>query len=258
MSYQQYVPYTPDAGRYDGRMPYRRCGRSGLKLPAISLGLWHNFGDITPFGVQQGILRAAFDCGITHFDFNRVLNDTEKVIEEHKTFGCRYIGLGSMPGGASKYAKFRDNPKLIPAVDKIAAAGMKFMYHNHSGEYETLMKDGRPVMFHLSEDFTPAQMGFTLDTYWVKYGGFDVVPEIERLAGRLPVIHFKDMFLTEDGEKKMSWVGGGNVLDFEKIVEAFLKAGTEFGYVEQDNCNGEDPFLCLKKSYDYLTSLGLK
>ncbi len=68
MSYQQYVPYTPDESRYDGRMPYRRCGKSGLKLPSISLGLWHNFGDITPFGVQQGILRAAFDCGITHFD----------------------------------------------------------------------------------------------------------------------------------------------------------------------------------------------
>ena len=49
-------------------MPYRRCGRSGLKLPAISLGLWHNFGDITPFGVQQKILRTAFDNGITHFD----------------------------------------------------------------------------------------------------------------------------------------------------------------------------------------------
>lgn len=208
--------------------------------------------------LRDELKKNGLTCGITHFDFNRVLNDTEKVIEEHKTFGCKYIGLGSMPGGASKYAEFRDNPKLIPAVDKIAAAGMKFMYHNHSGEYETLMEDGRPVMFHLSDDFTPAQMGFTLDTYWVKYGGYDVVPEIERLAGRLPVIHFKDMFLTEDGEKKMSWVGSGNVLDFEKIVEAFLKAGTEFGYVEQDNCNGEDPFLCLKKSYDYLTSLGLQ
>lgn len=67
MSYAQYVPYTPAADRYD-TMPYRRCGRSGLKLPAISLGLWHNFGDITPFGVQQQILRTAFDNGITHFD----------------------------------------------------------------------------------------------------------------------------------------------------------------------------------------------
>lgn len=67
MSYTQYVPYTPAENRYD-TMPYRRCGKSGLKLPAISLGLWHNFGDITPFGVQQQILRTAFDNGITHFD----------------------------------------------------------------------------------------------------------------------------------------------------------------------------------------------
>ncbi len=67
MSYEQYVPYTPNPGRYN-KMLYRRCGKSGLLLPAISLGLWHNFGDITPFGTQQKILRTAFDCGITHFD----------------------------------------------------------------------------------------------------------------------------------------------------------------------------------------------
>ncbi|NLZ36510.1 MAG: L-glyceraldehyde 3-phosphate reductase [Clostridiales bacterium] len=67
MSYQQYNPYTPAPDRYN-KMIYRRSGRSGLKLPIISLGLWHNFGDITTFGVQQKILRAAFDNGITHFD----------------------------------------------------------------------------------------------------------------------------------------------------------------------------------------------
>ena len=61
------MPYIPAPDRYDA-MAYRRCGQSGLLLPAISLGLWHNFGDITPFGVQQQILRTAFDCGITHFD----------------------------------------------------------------------------------------------------------------------------------------------------------------------------------------------
>ncbi len=61
------MTYIPAPTRYDG-MQYRRCGNSGVKLPAISLGLWHNFGDITPFGVQQSILRTAFDNGITHFD----------------------------------------------------------------------------------------------------------------------------------------------------------------------------------------------
>lgn len=59
--------YTANEQRYD-TMPYRRCGASGLKLPAISLGLWHNFGAITPFEVQQSLLRTAFDQGITHFD----------------------------------------------------------------------------------------------------------------------------------------------------------------------------------------------
>ena len=49
-------------------MVYRFCGRSGLKLPALSLGLWHNFGDATPVETQRAILRTAFDLGITHFD----------------------------------------------------------------------------------------------------------------------------------------------------------------------------------------------
>ncbi len=60
--------YLPDPGRYDGRMPQRRCGASGLTLPAVSLGFWHNFGDDTPLSRQRAIMRAAFDAGITHFD----------------------------------------------------------------------------------------------------------------------------------------------------------------------------------------------
>ena len=63
-----YPTYTPDPDRYDGRMPYRRCGRSGLLLPTMSLGLWQNFGDDKPLGVQRAIIRRAFDAGITHFD----------------------------------------------------------------------------------------------------------------------------------------------------------------------------------------------
>ena len=59
--------YTPSETRYQ-TMQYRRCGKSGVMLPILSLGLWHNFGDITPFSVQQSLLRTAFDNGITHFD----------------------------------------------------------------------------------------------------------------------------------------------------------------------------------------------
>src|SRR3954469_13537431 len=61
------MTYLAADTRYDS-MPYRRVGRSGLKLPAISLGLWHNFGDDKPFETQRAILRRAFDLGVTHFD----------------------------------------------------------------------------------------------------------------------------------------------------------------------------------------------
>lgn len=61
------MTYLADASRYE-QHSYRRVGRSGLKLPAVSLGLWHNFGDDVPFDRQRDILRRAFDLGVTHFD----------------------------------------------------------------------------------------------------------------------------------------------------------------------------------------------
>ena len=61
------MPYHPSPTRYEA-MPYRRCGRSGLTLPAISLGLWHNFGHDTPHDTKRAICQTAFDAGITHFD----------------------------------------------------------------------------------------------------------------------------------------------------------------------------------------------
>jgi L-glyceraldehyde 3-phosphate reductase len=61
------MEYIPSADRYE-TIPYRRCGRSGLALPAISLGLWHNFGHDRPFATHQAICRRAFDLGVTHFD----------------------------------------------------------------------------------------------------------------------------------------------------------------------------------------------
>ncbi len=62
------MTYIADDGRYDGKMPYRRSGRSGLQLPTVSLGLWQNFGDESPLSTQRAILRRAFDLGVTHFD----------------------------------------------------------------------------------------------------------------------------------------------------------------------------------------------
>ena len=195
-------------------------------------------------------------CNLTHFSYDRIVGETEKVVAEHNTFGCKYIGVGSMPGWNADGAFEAFVERASDAAKKIAQLGSYFMYHNHNFEYEKQIDD-KKLMFALSDAFPPDVLGFTLDTYWVKAGGYDPVEELHRLAGRIPCIHFKDMTVLEDGTKHFAPIGSG-ILDFEKIAEAAQAGGTKYAFVEQDDCYGEDPFLCLKKSYDYLTSIGLK
>src|SRR3990170_873164 len=88
--------YAPAANRYE-HMHYRRCGRSGVQLPAVSLGLWHNFGDDKPLATQRAILRRAFDRGVTHFDLANNYGPPYGRAEEN--FG-RYL--------ADDFAAYRD------------------------------------------------------------------------------------------------------------------------------------------------------
>lgn len=74
--------YLPDKTRYE-KMKYNRCGRSGLLLPALSLGFWHNFGDASSFENQREIVRYAFDLGITHFDLANNYGPPEGSAEEN-------------------------------------------------------------------------------------------------------------------------------------------------------------------------------
>jgi L-glyceraldehyde 3-phosphate reductase len=85
--------FSPDPERYQS-MPYRRCGRSGLKLPALSLGLWHNFGGDAPFENTRAMARTAFDLGITHFDLANNYGPPPGSAEE--TFG-RLLDLDLRP-----------------------------------------------------------------------------------------------------------------------------------------------------------------
>ena len=77
--------YSPLADRYENGMKYRRCGRSGILLPEISLGLWHNFGDVNTFANSQAMTHYAFDHGITHFDLANNYGPSYGSAEE--TFG---------------------------------------------------------------------------------------------------------------------------------------------------------------------------
>jgi sugar phosphate isomerase/epimerase len=160
------------------------------------------------------------------------------------------VGLGyyafQEPGDIDAFLE-----KYRPAMQTLAAKGKYFMYHNHDSEFRRL--DGRTVLEQLAGHTPPEEMGFTLDTFWVQAGGGDPAWWLERLAGRVPCIHLKDFAYG----RNMAVVGEGN-LNFDRIFEKAQVAGVRYMLVEQDDCNGEDPFACLKRSYDNLRAFGFR
>ncbi len=195
---------------------------------------------------------------LTHFAFDRIVNDTEATIKLHKDIGIEYIGLGSMPGFKKNGCRIEDLDSFAetvrPAVEKIKAAGLKFMYHNHNMEF---VKYGDiTALEYLVNKFTPDEFGVTLDGYWVTAGGGDPSEWLIRLNGRCNCIHLKDMiYNADDLAVRMCPIGKGNI-NYQKYCETAVYTNVEYAFIEQDHSYGEDPFDCLKQSYDYLKSLG--
>lgn len=190
-------------------------------------------------------------CVLTHIPVPRLTGETDRVIAEHHTFGCEHIGLGWYPFNEEtedqSYAHFVKT--FRPVAKAIREGGRYFMYHNHDQEFQRI--GGSVVLERLAEDFPAAEMGFTLDTFWIQAGGGDPAQWIGKLAGRVPVIHLKDYAYG----RKMAVIGEGNI-NFDRVFREAEKAGTRYMLVEQDDCNGEDPFECLRRSYAYLRSCG--
>ena len=140
-------------------------------------------------------------------------------------------------------------------VEKIKENGYRFFYHNHAFEFSR-GANGERFLERILRDFPADLMGITFDTYWAQFAGADPAKVLLALAGRVECIHLKDMCATDRNGNRMAPVGYGN-MDFERILVSAESAGSEYLLVEQDDCYGEDPFACLKKSFDYLKSLGL-
>ena len=110
-----FTPRTPSPNRYDS-MLYRRCGKSGLKLPAVSLGLWHNFGDTDDRTVQRDIVLRAFDAGVTHFDLANNYGPPA---------GSAEVNFGQIL--KRDLAGYRDEAEENPAEARAGKAGLTYI-----------------------------------------------------------------------------------------------------------------------------------
>ena len=204
-----------------------------------------------PAWLKSELDKNELHCVLTHTSGDRMRYDTESVIEDHNILDCKYIGLGYFPMSA---VKEDDSPAhffelYTPVAKAFAQRGKYFMYHNHDMEMQK--KDGKPLLQILAEGFAPELVGFTLDTFWIQAGGGDPAQWIEKLSCRVPCIHLKDFAYG----RKMEVIGEGNI-NFDRVFAKAEVAGTKYMLVEQDDCNGHDPFDCLRRSYEYLKACG--
>ncbi len=203
-----------------------------------------------PDWMNERLRENGLKCVLTHTDAMRIASHTQDVVNDHKKFGCGHIGIGYYKMETQEAVDEFLN-RFGPAMKILEENGMKLMYHNHDHEFMHI--NGRTVLMQLAERTEENRLGFTLDTFWVQAGGGDAAWWLRYLKGRVPCVHFKDMGYG----RKMLPVGGGN-MNFDEIIKACEYAGVKYALVEQDDCNGRDPFECMKESFEYLKSCGIK
>lgn len=210
-------------------------------------------GPYTPKELQRILADAGLTPVAKHTPIDRLEGDINAVIESAGELGVKHVVCPWLPDErrGSEAAWKACAASLNRAGQATLAHGIQLSYHNHSFEFVHV---GRGYAFDLLfAEMDPKYVKSELDTYWVRHGGEDPVAYINRLSGRVPLLHLKDM--ARDEKRSFAEVGTG-LLDFPTIFRAAQAAGTEYGIVEQDTCPG-DPIDSITTSLRNLKNMGL-
>ncbi|HHV55167.1 MAG TPA: sugar phosphate isomerase/epimerase [Firmicutes bacterium] len=234
---------------------FQRVREIGYRAVQLS-----GLGPIEPERLAEIARNNGLEICATHVDYYALRDKTDEMVREHKLWGCRYVGIGGLPGEyrtAEGYVRFAREASEV--ARRLADEGLVFIYHNHAFELERMPATGegrgRTGLDILYSESDPRYFYAEIDTYWVQYGGGDPAAWIRRLSGRIPVVHLKDM--TVRGHTQlMAEVGEGN-LNWPAILAACREAGVVWYAVEQDVCQ-RDPFESLAISLENLHRMGLE
>lgn len=186
----------------------------------------------------------------THEPSQEILDEPAKVVDRLGRLGCTLtaypypsgIDFGN-PAHVETLAR-----KLDAAGAVLRAAGITLGYHNHAIEF--VKHEGAPVLDYLYSHTNPKHLVGEIDTFWIHYGGGDVVEWVGKLRGRLPFIHLKDYGFTTENKHTWCEIGAGT-LPFKRIIAEAEASGCEWFIVEQDTCPG-DPVESLRQSFEYI------
>lgn len=183
----------------------------------------------------------------SHEKAAELIQEPRKVIDRLLALDCRHVAYPFphwMPTGEGEAVALAE--ELNRTAEQFRKAGIVFAYHNHAAEFRKF--NGR-TMLELLYEHAPLLDGEP-DTYWVQKGGGDPAAWIERLSGRLQVLHIKDFGVTAERESVMLPVGSGN-LDWKRIFAAAEASGVEWHVVEHDG-DCADPFASFASSMNFL------
>ena len=185
-------------------------------------------------------------------------DDITPIIDKMQTLECDFTALGSAP---QEYRGRFGTEKLCDMLnrqgEKFAAAGIKMGYHNHHFEFTKYPGMKKTMLETLYENTDPDKVFAEIDVHWVTRGGSDPVYWINKVAGRMPVMHIKD-FAILNNEPVFCEIGEGN-LRWEAIFAAAEKTGVRWYSIEQDQpFPGRDNFDSIKMSFDNLKAMGIK
>jgi sugar phosphate isomerase/epimerase len=211
-------------------------------------------GPIEPEKVAHLVDKYGMDVCVTHKGFDRMQNDLDNLIEEHKMMHCDCLGIGGMPKEARESAGgLRAFIKEANEIGrKMKAAGVKFAYHNHAFEFQPI--DGeKTIMDLLIEEGDPEYFNFIPDVYWIQVGGQNPAEYLKRLKGRVKVCHFKDGEIA--GSCPMITELGVGEVDLDACFKACMELDIPYIVYEQDNNFDDDPLKSTEISYRCLEKL---
>ncbi|MCG3196168.1 MAG: Inosose dehydratase [bacterium] len=191
----------------------------------------------------------------SHHGIDQLEGSLDQVIDYNLRIGnsrivCPYLPQEFQDKGADGY---RDAARILDKVGaRLRERGLSLSYHNHSFEFSG-KENGQYYLDLLLSLAAPENLLAELDTYWVQHGGESPVGYLNRYAGRVALLHIKDM--AGDANRSFAEIGSG-ILDWDGIFAAAEKAGVKWLLVEQDICPGP-PIESARKSFDYLASRGL-
>lgn len=215
-------------------------------------------GPIDPHELRDLLDANGLTCAVTHTKPERLLHELDKVIDEHRVIGCRDVGMGMMP---ERYRGSLEGLRALiadygPAARRLTDAGLRFHYHNHDIEFQRV--EGRTLLDVMMEEWPEAHL--LMCAFWVQAGGGDPVEWARKYGSRIRQIHLKDMAYSPQANaaglhRIMTPALEGN-MNCRGLLAACAEQGVEYVHVEQDDCNGMDPFECFRISFENLKALG--